>query len=163
MKKYPWILVALLIALTAYSQAPNPPPPGLPAVPPSEPAHSAALERDAVNYLVRVEWKAPNSESKFLEVLTTEGQFNLNTIEKNPVKIDGNDVPTTLRFTGTINPIGVDRARVKLFLGRTVPYITSTSKGLGGTSSYQQMQVGLDSSFIIKFGKSVVVQNDDYG
>ena len=165
MKRYPWIIVASLMVLTAYSQSPNP----LPGVPPGaqveRPAPPAAAERDTANYLIRVEWKAPNAESKFLEVLTAEGQFNLNTIEKNPVKINGNDVPTTLKFSGSINPIGSDKARVKLFLGRTVPYVTSTvNNGLPGSmSSYQQMSVGLDSMFVVKFGKSVVIQNDENG
>src|SRR5262249_28280909 len=106
MKKYPWIIVALLITLTAYSQ-PNPPPaPGIPgAVPPGAPP-PPNIERDSVNYLIRVEWRVPNGEPKFIEVLTTEGQFDLNTIEKNPVKINGNDVPTTLKFSGSINAVG---------------------------------------------------------
>ena len=164
MKRYPWTLAALLIALTAYSQSPSPPP-GLPAAPPPPGAPAANMERDAVNYLIRVEWKTPSSESKFLEVLTTEGQFDLNTIEKNPVKINGNDVPTTLKFSGSINPVGTDKARIKLFLGRTVPYVTSTSNagGINSMSSYQQMSVGLNSTFIVKFGKSIVVQNDETG
>jgi hypothetical protein len=165
MKKYPWIVVALLIALTAYSQAPNPPPGAPNVMPPGAPS-AATIERDSVNYLIRVEWKVPNGEPKFLEVLSTEGQFDLNTIEKNPVKINGNDVPTTLKFSGSINAIGSDKARVRLFLGRTVPYITSTttgSVGSGSMSSYQQMQVGLNSTFNVKFGKSVVVQNDENG
>jgi len=134
------------------------------ALPPGS-APPANVERDSVNYLVRVEWKAPKTESKSLEVLTTEGQFNLSTIEKNPVKINGNDVPTTLKFTGSISPIGTDKARVRFFLGRTVPYITSTfnNGSVGSSSSYQQMSVGLDSTFIVKLGKSVVVQNDENG
>ena len=164
MKRFPWMLVTLLVALSAYSQSP-PPPPGLPArTLPGSPS-PANIEQDTVNYLIRVEWKAPNSDSKFLEVLSTEGQFNLSTVEKNPVKINGNDVPTTLKFTGSIAPLSADRARVKLFLGRTVPYVTSTANNgtVGGISSYQQMSVGLDSTFIITFGKAVVVQNDENG
>ena len=163
MKRYPWIIAALLIALTAYSQAPGSQP-GAPLRTLGGSAPSPVLEQDPVNYLVRVEWKAPNAESKFLEVLTAEGQFNLNTIEKNPVKINNNDVPTTLKFTGSLVPISSEKARVKLFLGRTVPYVTSTANGqTGSVSSYQQMSVGLDSSFVITFGKSVVVQNDENG
>lgn len=157
------MIVALFVALTARSQSPNP----LPSFPAgvTTAAPSANIERDTVNYLIRVEWKAPKTDSKSLEVLTTEGQFNLSTIEKNPVKINGNDVPTTLKFTGSISPLGGDKARVKFFLGRTVPYVTSTASNGGSSSmsSYQQMSVGLDSSFIIKFGKSIVVQNDENG
>lgn len=165
MKKYLWMLAALLIAVSAYSQAPNPPPPGLPVrTLPGAPS-AGSIEQGTVNYLIRVEWKAPKAESKSLEVLTTEGQFNLSTIEKNPAKINGNDVPTTLKFTGSVSPIGGDKARMKVFLGRTVPYITSTSSnsGINATSSYQQMSIGLDSTFIVKFGKPIVVQSDENG
>jgi hypothetical protein len=164
MKRFSWITVAVLLTLAAYSQSPNPPA-LLPGPGQTGSAPSANIERDTVNYLIRVEWKAPNSDSKYLEVLSTEGQFNLSTVEKNPVKINGNDVPTTLKFTGSIAPLSGDRARVKLFLGRTVPYVTSTANNgtPGGISSYQQMSVGLDSSFIITFGKAVVVQNDENG
>ena len=161
MKRYPWIIVALLLAFSAYSQSPNNAQPA-PAIERATTAPRA--EHDPVNYLIRVEWKAPNSESKFLEVLTAEGQFDLDTIEKTPVKINGNDVPTTLRFNGSITPIhGGDKARVKLFLGRTVPYITSSGNGPGAMSSYQQMSVGLNSTFIVTFGTPVVVQNDENG
>ena len=164
MKKYSWLLFALLVAVSAYSQSSS----SLSVSPGSvsgSTTSSSNIERDTVNYLIRVEWKAPKAESKSLEVLTTEGQFNLSTIEKNPVKINGNDVPTTLKFTGSIEHLNADKARVRFFLGRTVPYITSTSNNGGSSSmsSYQQMSVGLDSTFIIKFGKPVIVQNDENG
>jgi len=164
MKKYPWIVLALLVTLSAHSQSSS----SLSVSAGSSTggtASSANIERDTVNYLIRVEWKAPKAESKSLEVLTTEGQFNLSTIEKNPVKINGNDVPTTLKFTGSIEHLSADKARVRFFLGRTVPYVTSIANGgpAGPVSSYQQMSVGLDSTFIIKFGKPVVVQNDENG
>lgn len=153
------------MTVSAFSQAPSAPPPGLPirALPGTQ--ASANIEQDTVNYLIRVEWKTPAAESKAIEVLTAEGPFDLNTMEKNPVKINGNDVPTTLKFSGSITAIGGDKARVKLFLGRTVPYITSTSSngGANSMSSYQQMQVGLNSTFLVKFDKSVVIQNDENG
>jgi hypothetical protein len=68
----------------------------MPPPPPFAPA------KEPVNYLIRVEWKEPKGDPKFLEVLTTEGQFNLNTIQKNSVKINNNDVPVTLKFSGTL-------------------------------------------------------------
>lgn len=43
----------------------------------------------------------------------------------------------------------------------TVPYVTSTLAN--GASSYQQLNVGLDSSFLVRFGKAVVIQNDESG
>jgi len=172
MKTYPLIIVALLVAIACQSQptpgmpVPRPalqpamsPPPGmLPPPPPVAPA------REPANYLIRVEWKEPKGDPKFLEVLTTEGQFNLNTIQKNSVKINNNDVPVTLKFGGTLNAINDEKGRLQLFLGRTVPYVTGTSgSGSNASASYQQMSVGLDSAFIIKFGKPVVIQTDENG
>jgi hypothetical protein len=168
MKTYPLMLVALLVAVAAYAQPTPLPPPAMPvrglrnldAPPPAAPV------KDPVNYLIRVEWKAPKADSKFLEVLTTEGQFNLTTIEKNPVKINNSEVPIPLKFTGTLTPLNDDKARLQLFLGRTVPYVTGTTMGggsLGSMSTYQQMSIGLDSTFVVKFGKPVTIQNDENG
>jgi hypothetical protein len=182
MKTYPLILAALLIAFACQSQPtpgmpvprpalqpamppPGAPPPGAPGLntPPGMPP-AVAPAKEPVNYLIRVEWKEPKSEPKFLEVLTTEGQFNLNTIQKNSVKINNNDVPVTLKFQGTLRELSDEKGRLQLFLGRTVPYVTGTSgSGPDTRSSYQQMNVGLDSAFIVKFGKPVVIQTDENG
>src|SRR5205823_3744506 len=107
----------------------------------------------------RVEWKDPKGDQKFLEVLTTEGQFELDTIQKNSVKINNNDVPVTLKFDGTLAEATDEKCHLRMFLGRTVPYVTGTSYGSGNaaTSTYSQMNVGLQSTFIVKFGKSVVI------
>src|ERR1035438_6685333 len=137
MKTYPLIIVALLVAVACQSQptpgmpvprpalqpAMPPPPVVLPPPPPFVPA------REPANYLIRVEWKEPKGDPKFLEVLTTEGQFNLNTIQKNSVKINNNDVPVTLKFSGTLKELSDEKGRLQLFLGRTVPYVTGTSGG----------------------------------
>jgi hypothetical protein len=165
MKTYPLILVALLAAIACQSQpAPLPPRPALPPPGMLPPPPPVAPAREPVNYLIRVEWKEPKGDPKFLEVLTTEGQFNLNTIQKNSVKINNNDVPVTLKFSGTLKELSDEKGRLQLFLGRTVPYVTSTSgSGPNASASYQQMSVGLDSAFIIKFGKPVVIQTDENG
>ena len=120
--------------------------------------------KEPVNYLIRVEWKEPKGDPKSLEVLTTEGQFSLDTIQKNSVKINNNDVPVTLKFSGTLNAINDEKGRLQLFLGRTVPYVTSTSgDGPSAHSSYSQLSVGLNSSFIVRFGKPTVIQTDENG
>jgi hypothetical protein len=164
MKTYPLIIVALLIAFVCQSQpalpTPRPalPPPGMIPPPP------AVAAKEPVNYLIRVEWKEPKGDPKFLEVLTTEGQFSLDTAQKNSVKINNNDVPVTLKFSGTLNAISSEKGRLQLFLGRTVPYVTSTSgDGPNARSSYSQMSVGLQSTFIVTFGKPVVIQTDENG
>ncbi len=130
MKTFPLILVALLVAVASHSQPiPMQMRPALtyPGAPPA-----VAPAKDPVNYLIRVEWKEPKGETQSLEVLTTEGSFSLDTIQKNSVKINDNDVPVTLKFSGTLWELSDQKGRLQLFLGRTVPYVTGTS-GSGPT------------------------------
>ena len=155
MKTFPLILVALLLAIACRAQPASPPQP-------SGASPSAAAAKNPVNYLIRVEWKEPKGDPRFLEVLTTEGRFELDTIQKNSVKINNNDIPVTLKLTGTLTALNDEKGRLQLFLGRTVPYVTG-STGLGATVSYSQMSVGLDSTFIVQFGKPVVIQTDENG
>lgn len=137
----------------------------MPARPPALAVPGApAAAADAVspaNYLVRVEWKESKADPKFLEVLTTDGNFDIDTIQKESVKINNADVPITLKCNGTLTPLDDKRGRFKLFIGRTVPYVTSSFAG--GGSSYQQLSVGLQSTFIVEFGKSQVIQSDENG
>ncbi len=164
MKSYSLILVALLVAIACQSQpAPGTPPMPLPrpTVPPPPMAPVAAPAKPPVNYLIRVEWREPKGDPKSLEVLTTEGRVQLDTLQKNSVKINNNDVPVTLRFNGTLTALNDEKGRLQLFLGRTVPYVTGSSST--GASSYSQMSVGLDSTFIVTFGKPLVIQTDESG
>jgi hypothetical protein len=116
------------------------------------PPPAAAPVKEPLNYLIRVEWKEPKGDPQSLEVLTTEGHFSLSTI------------PTTLKFEGTLTALDNKKAQLQLFLGRTVPYVTGTySAGPSVSSSYSQVSVGLDSTFLVKFGKPAVIQNDESG
>ena len=165
MKTISLLTVVLFLAVAGQAQLPPQRLPGLPppGLPPGAPP-PAVTAREPVNYLIRVEWKEPKGDPKFLEVLTTEGNFDLNTIQKNSVKINNNDVPVTLKFSGTLNVLNDEKGRLQLFLGRTVPYVTGTfNSGMGASSSYSQMSVGLESTFIVTFGKPVVIQNDENG
>jgi hypothetical protein len=155
------VILFLAAAGQAQSLPPRLPPPAMPpgAVPPA-----VAPVKDPVNYLIRVEWKEAKGDPKFLEVLTTEGSFSIDTIQKNPVKISNYEVPVTLKFSGSLNIINDEQGRLQVFLGRTVPYVTSTyGSGSNAGSSYQQMSVGLQSTFVVTFGKTVVIQNDESG
>jgi hypothetical protein len=159
MKTLPLIIVAVLVAANSHSQPTLPPSRGFP---PS--AAQPAAAKDPVNYLIRVEWKEPKGDPKSLEVLTTEGQFELDTIQKNSVKINDNDVPITLKFTGTLNALNDDKGRLQLYLGRTVPYVTGSYHNSSSTSSsFSQMNVGLESTFIVTFGKPAIIQTDENG
>jgi hypothetical protein len=164
MKTISFLTVVLFLAVTGQAQPTFQerlqaiiPPPGAP--PP------AVAAREPVNYLIRVEWKEPKGDPKFLEVLTTDGNFNLDTIQKTSVKINNSDIPVTLKFSGTLNALNEEKGRLQLYLGRTVPYVTgSFNNGIGSpSSSYSQLSVGLQSTFIVTFGKSLVIQNDENG
>ena len=138
-----------------------------PAVSPPPPGHPPQAEstKAAVNYVVRVQWKDAMGTNNYLQVLTTEGDFSLNTIQQNPVTINHSNVPTTVTLRGTLTALNSNQGRMTLYLGRTVPYVTSSSTGPGGatSSSYQQLQVGLSSTFIVTFGKPQVIQADENG
>jgi hypothetical protein len=167
MKAIPLILVVLLAALAGQAQPTfqqrlqSLPPRSLP---PGAPPPDAAPAKAPANYLIRVEWRQPKGDPQSLEVLTTEGHFDLSTIQKTSVKINGSDIPTTLKFEGTLTALDDEKGRLQLFLGRTVPYVTGSSgSGPSVSSSYSQMSVGLDSTFLVKFDKPAVVQNDESG
>jgi hypothetical protein len=152
-------LIPTLLLLLALPGSAQPVPQRLPNPPPA-----VAPVKEPVNYLIRVEWKEPRSDPKFLEVLTTDGSFSLDTIQKNSVKINNNDIPVTLRFSGSLNALSDEQGRLQLFLGRNVPYVTSTfGSGPAAGASYSQLNVGLQSAFIVTFGKKVVIQNDENG
>jgi hypothetical protein len=112
------------------------------------------------NYRIHVDWHGAHGETNSLEVLTTDGPVELDTLQKS-VKIGNNDVPVTLKLSATLKVLDADKGHLQLFLGRTVPYVTSTNP-MGG-SSYSQMSVGLQSNFIVTFGKPNLIQSDENG
>jgi hypothetical protein len=143
-------------------------PPGTPQFPPPpiQPGAPPAVTKEAVNYVIRVQCKDAKGKNSSLQVLTTEGSFNLDTIQPGTMKINDSEIPTTLKFHGELTAFSAEKGRLKLFLGRTVPYVTgSYGGGSGGktASSYQQLQVGLDSACVVTFGKPLVIQADDSG
>jgi hypothetical protein len=75
------------------------------------------------------------------------------------VKVGESDVPTTVKMQGSLAVLGAEKGRLQLFLGRTVPYVTST----GPQKNYSQLSVGLNSRFIVTFGKPLVVQSENSG
>lgn len=156
MKTLHLLIAVLLINLVSQAQ---PTPGGLRS--PGVPAGVAEAAKDPVNYVIHVEWKDAKADPRVLEILTAEGNFSLDTIQKNTVKINGNDVPTTLKVSGSLRVISDEKGRLELFLGRTVPYVTGS--GPGGMSSYSQLSVGLSSNFIVKFGKAQTIQSDENG
>ena len=158
------LAIALLLAVTCHAQLPpnSSPQPQMP--------HSAGMTntpamqqpmppRPAVNYVIRVEWKDAKKGTNTLQIVTTESSFQLDTVS-GMVKINNADVPTTVKVSGQLAELSPEKGRLQLFLGRTVPYVTSNS---GPGSSYSQLSVGLNSNFVVTFGKSLVIQADDNG
>jgi hypothetical protein len=164
MKITPLITLGLFCCAMAFGQLPpQPPRPPQPPAPP-HPGQPPAAPKDTANFLITVTWNDAKAGTNSLQVLSAEGSFNLDTIQSS-VRINNADIPTTVSFNGTITPLGPEKARLKIFLGRTVPYVTSTFSGGAGaqSSSYQQMRVGLDSAFTVTFDKPMVVQADQNG
>ena len=156
------LAVAVLMSVNGQAASPVGTPAALP--PNTVPSADSAPAQESVNYTVRVQWTDAAGVTNHLQVLTTEGQFSLDSLQKS-VKINNADVPTTVRMQGTLKAVNSGKGRITLFLGRTVPYVTGTSEGPGGRtgSSYQQLQVGLNSTFGVTFGKPQVIQADESG
>ena len=170
MNPFRLLAMVLLLAITGHAQIPpngSPPRPlpqrplapnGMP--PPAMP--QPLPDKDIVNYVIRVEWKDATRGTNALQIVTTEGSFQLDTVS-GAVKINNADVPTTVKLSGQLNELNPEKGRLQLFLGRTVPYVTSTFSGPGGGSSYSQLSVGLNSNFVVTFGQPLVIQADDNG
>jgi hypothetical protein len=127
---------------------------------PSPPAAKETV-KETVNYIVRVQWKTEKGAISQLQVLTTEGNFSLNTLLPEPVKINGMDIPSTVNLKGELHVLSPEKGKISLFLGRTVPYVTSTyGTDKNTNASYQQLSVGLNSTFTVTFGKPLVIQSD---
>jgi hypothetical protein len=122
-----------------------------------------AIAKDAINYTVRVEWKNEKKETNSIQIVTSEGHFELDTLS-GTTKIDDSDIPSTVKFDGTLTELSSEKGRLTLFLGRTVPYVTGTSgAGVRKSSSYSQLSIGLNSTFVVIFGKPLIIQTDDKG
>ncbi len=126
----------------------------------SEAADAEPSDKPPVNYVVRVDWSSQKNGTNFLELMTTEGTFKLDGTHASTVKLGDSEVPITGRIDGTLKPLNATQGHLQLFLGRTVPFVTHVG-GKSGGQSIQQMQEGLSSTFIITFGKRVVVQREE--
>jgi hypothetical protein len=154
-------LLGVILLLSVVCEA-DPPIAPLPApLPPSQPT----VAKESVNYTIRVEWQDSKKGASSLQLVTGEGNFELNTVS-GAVKINDSDIPNTVKLTGSIRELNKEKGRLQLFLGRTFPYVTSTyASGPGGakSSNYSQLSVGLESTFTVTFGKPLTIQTDDNG
>jgi len=177
MNATPLLALVLLATIPTFAQPqPAPAPAPLPQLPPllpipprpirgvGEAAPAPAPEKDFSNYLVTVNWSDAKAGTNFLQVLTAQGSFTLDAVQTS-VRIGNNDVPTTVSFNGSLTEINDRKVKVTLFLGRTIPYVTSAYGGPAGQNqtSYQQLRVGFNSTLSVTLGKPVVIQSDQSG
>ena len=158
MKSFPLIALGLLSTLVCRGQNTYPvyPQPPSPSTPMAAPAFT-----NTANYAIQIQWKTSTSATNFLRVLTSEGLFNLDTVQTNRVKVNNNDLPVSLHCSGMLLVTSPEKGRLNLALSRNVPYVTGVSVGGGATSStLQQLQAGLNATYVITFGKSMVIQSD---
>jgi hypothetical protein len=151
-----FLAIIALLAVTCQAAPPIANPSGSP---------QSTVTKEAVNYTIRVEWKDAKNGVSSLQIVTSEGSFELDTIS-GAVKINDSDVPTTVKLIGTLAELNPEKGRLQLFLGRTVPYVTGAiyaGPPGGKSSSYSQLSVGLNSTFIVTFGKPLIIQTDDNG
>jgi hypothetical protein len=135
----------------------------------SIPSHAAPPQAQSaltneLNYVVRIEWKDNKAPPRFLQLTTAEGHFQLNTSQPGTVKLGDNELSISITVNGDLKVLDSKQGRLQLFLGRTVPYLTSNS-GPGGNSSstVQQRQEGLTAALIVNFDKPLVIQKDANG
>lgn len=157
------VLTALCtLTLTAHAQVPGQLPPvrRLPGSPPPGPP----LDAESVNYQIRIQWKQAGGGSNALQITTAEGNFTVSSALPSPVKINNADIPVTLNFRGDLELLSAEKVRLKIFLGRTMPYVTGNMSGGPGGANYQQtqqIQLGLDSTIVATLGKPLLIQADE--
>lgn len=138
------------------------PGPGLVISQSGSPVQSADTNR--VNYVLRLEWKDNKTPTRFLQLTTTQGSFQLNASQPGAVKVGDSEMPISVTASGELNVLSPEHARLQLFLGRTVPYTTSrVGAGSNAATTIQQRQEGLTAAFIVAFGKPLVIQKDENG
>lgn len=131
---------------------------------PGSPPPGPPLDAESVNYQIRIQWKQAGGGSNALQISTAEGSFTVTSAQTSSVKINNAEIPITLNFRGDLELLSADKARLKIFLGRTVPYVTGATGGPASPMNYQQtqqMQLGLDSTVVVTFGKPLVIQADE--
>lgn len=148
-------IIPLLVGLSSFIFAAAP----AHANPAPTESHAAT---NAADYIVRIAWTRDKNTAQFLQVMTTEGSFQLSTEVPTPATEQSGQtqVPnTSINFHGTLKLVNLDHARLNVFLGFSVPVVEKHN----GTSTYQVHQEGLSSTVMVTFGKPMVIQKDASG
>ncbi len=130
--------------------------------PPGTPSHAATAVENPVNYVLRVNWKSDNGRTNAIQLLTTEGKFNLEGTQPNALTVGGSELSISIRVEGSLKALSSQQGQLQLFLGRAVPFATR-SGGPSGPPSIQQRQEGITVNFFVTFGQPVLIQKDGNG
>lgn len=117
-----------------------------------------------VNYRITLEIKEPGLEARVWKYVATDGDLEINSLMRETVKIDADQLPRVVTLNATLRTVSEDTCRVKLLVGRTVPFVTGVSGSAGAAttrSQIQQVQVGFSGTVLLDMGKPLVVQDDD--
>jgi hypothetical protein len=163
MKALSLLTILVSLAFTANAQVTLP---GSPATT-TAPAASSAPEapKSTNNYSIQVVWREAAGGTNTLRVVTGEGSVALNTLAGS-IKTNNIIIPIPVRLDCTITELGNDKARLRLFLGRTIPIFGNSvdaQSSMHGQVSYSQQPVGLNSTFTVTLGKTLTVQSDNNG
>lgn len=152
------VMTALLIGAIKTQAQPSSP------VASSSTAQVTAAHTEPVNYFISVTWEDSVRGTNTLQLVTSGGSFELNTVSGS-TKVGDREVPNTVKLSGTLRPKDEQSGSMQLFVGRTVPYATSDYTGNAGQKSvsYSTMSVGLNSNVAVTFGKPLRIQSDNNG
>jgi len=64
---------------------------------------------EPANYIISVQWKDTKLGSSFVQMMTTEGAFNLDALEHSTMKINGPEIPTTLKLSGSLTVLNPEK------------------------------------------------------
>ena len=124
MKTLCFLAVALLSIVVCQAQPPPMQPMRL--LPPG--FQQSTSTNAPVNYVIKVLMKDAKAKTavRFRSRRLTVRLNWTQSSEKNPVKINNNDIPTTLKLNGRLTTIDEQKGVLKFFLGHGVPYVTSS-------------------------------------
>lgn len=119
---------------------------------------------NAADYTVVVTWKTKDGDTdQFLQVMTTEGGFQVNTVLPHLAMVAGAHTPESeVSFHGELKAVASNRAKLSADLSRSVPAVEAYA-GSSRVAGYQMHQESLSSTLIVTFGKPVVIQRDGNG
>ena len=154
--------IAMLCTVTCQAD-----PPAAPPAPTSATlSQPADIKAEAVNYIIRVQWKDAKGATNLFQIVTVAGEFKMDAIQPLSVKINNSDVPVIVTLTGRLTVLSPEKGQIYLVLGKKMPIVVSTS-GTGRTnspvSSYQYCDFGLKSTIVVTFGKPLAIQADENG